>query len=99
MQASVDNANRRLEDTLAAEAPIDHDSQDANEHVNEELPVSIDGFESRASDLERKIVDLQSQIKQAIARKDVKEASTLQSMLDGREKLGEHFPSVKELQA
>ena len=86
MQANVDNAKRRLEDTVAAEAPNDDDSQDANEHVKEEVPVSIDGFESRA-DLECEIVDLQSQIKQAIARKDFKEASSLQSMLDGREKL------------
>jgi hypothetical protein len=63
----------------------------------EELPVSIDGFESRA-DLEFKIVDLQSQIKQAIASKDFKAASSLQPMLDGREKLRKHFPSVEELQ-
>ena len=69
MQANhVDNAKRRLEDTLAAEAPSDDDSQDVNENVKEvELPVSIDGFESRA-DLDRKIVDLRSQMKQAIAR-------------------------------
>ena len=98
LQAIVDNAKRRLEDTLAAEATSDNDSQDANENVKEELPISMDGFESRA-DLEREIVDLQSQIKQAVARKDFKEASSLQSMLDGREKLREHFPSVKELQA
>ena len=86
MQATVDNAKRGLEDTLAAEVPSDDDSQDVNENVEEELPVSIDGFESRV-DLERKIVDLQSQIKQAIARKYFKEASSLQSILDGREKL------------
>jgi len=97
LQATGDNAKRRLEDSLATEAPSDDDSQDANENVKEELPVSSDGFESRA-DLEREKVDLRSQIKQAIARIDFKEASFLQSMLDGREKLREHFPSVKELQ-
>ena len=91
LQAIVDNAKRRLEDTLAAEATSDNDSQDANENVKEELPVSIDGFESRASDLERERVDLQSQMKQAIARKDFNEASSLHSMLDEREKLREHF--------
>jgi myosin heavy subunit len=63
----------------------------------EELTVSIDGFKSCA-DLERKIVDLQSQIKQAIARKDFKEASSLQSILDGHKKLQENFLSVEELQ-
>ena len=54
-----------------SEASSDDASQDANEHVKEELPVSIDGFESRA-DLERGIVDLQNQIKQATARKAFK---------------------------
>jgi len=46
LQAIVDNAKRRLEDTLAAEATSDNDSQAANEDVKEELPVSIDGFHS-----------------------------------------------------
>ena len=62
LQAIVDNAKRRLEDTLAAEATSDNDSQDANENIKEELPVLIDKFESRA-DLEREVVDLQSQMK------------------------------------
>ena len=48
LQAIVDNAKRRLEDTLAAEATSDNDSQDANENVKEEMTVSIDGFESIA---------------------------------------------------
>ena len=57
----------------------------------------MDSNQSRA-DLECEIDDLQSQIKQAIARIDFKEASSLQSMLDERDKRREHFPSVKELQ-
>jgi len=72
LQATVDNdAKRRLEDTLAAEAPSDDDSQDVNENVKEiELPVVsiglMDSNQSRAH-LEREIVDLQSQMKYAIA--------------------------------
>ena len=96
--SSVDNAKKRLDDTLDAEALSDEDSQDVNQNVKEEVAVSIDGLESRA-DLESGIVDLQSQIKEAIAKNDFKEMSSLQSMLDGTDKLREHFLSLKELEA
>ena len=66
--------------------------------LNAPVMVAVHGIQRRA-DLEGAISGLKSQISDAIAKKDFKQASTLQGTLDELELLREEFPSIDELRS
>lgn len=99
LQADVDKAKKRLESTLLDEDDAGDgegpETADDSEYIT--LNVSIDGIESRA-ELEEEIASMHSQVDEAIARKNFKLASDLQSKVDEKEKLRSFFPSLEELE-
>ena len=92
LQSDLDNARKRLDDAIAAEAENNNDDSDLEDEA-----LSVEGISSRA-DLEKEICELQSDIKKAIDNKDFKQASKLQETLEAREKLRTIFPSLRELE-
>lgn len=88
-QARLEEARGSLADVLAA--------MGSHESAGEDVKRSAFGFESRAQ-LEQEIADLSTQIAKAISQKNFSQASSLQSLLDEREKLRPLFPSVREIE-
>jgi CBS domain-containing protein len=87
-QNRLDDARNRLADVLAADGADDDEADDKE---------NLFGFESRAQ-LELEISDLSVQIKKAVESKNFTKASSLQHVLDERERLRKLFPSAEELQ-
>ena len=91
-QSGLEKARRQLTDALAADGT---NGGAADQTGNQQ---SSFGFESRAQ-LEQEISELSIQIDAAIASRDFVKASSLQHVMEEREKLRPLFPSMDELQS
>lgn len=95
-QTRLDKARRLLEATIEAEEESDAESTiDVGEKF--QANVSIEGLECRA-DVEAEVKKLQAKVGEAIAKRDFKTATMLQSKIESREALRAFFPSVQELE-